>query len=174
MSKNARGIKYGILAGVVLMGYFLLFYFYDKNTMMSAGVSWSSLIIIIVCTIMAVHEERNSQAGVITFKEALKIGFLVIVLANLLYYAFFFILIKTDPELITILKENGIAFYKSLLPEKEWEAMEKSYENFIFGFPDVLQYFAKSTIGGFFIALSVAAIFKRSVIRNKISDSGKA
>ena len=165
MAENKIGIKYGIFAGVGLMLYFLLFYMIDKNRMMETSISWSSLVIVILCTFLAVNQRRNTNGGVIEFKEALKTGFLVIVLSNLLYYIFFFILLKTDPELVTIIKQNGIAFYKSILPENEWPAMEKSYENFSFGFSDVLQYFAKSTIGGFFIALLVAVLLKRSTTR---------
>ncbi|MFT5384737.1 MAG: hypothetical protein ACI8VT_002723 [Saprospiraceae bacterium] len=165
MSKNTIGIKYGILAGVGLMLYFLLFYYMDKNRMMDAWVSWSSLFLVLICTFLAVSQQRETNGGIIEFKEALKTGFTVIVLSNLLYYAFFFVLLKSDLELVTILKQNGIDFYKSILPEEEWPAMEKSYENFSFGFSDVLQYFAKSTIGGFFIALLVAGLLKRSTVR---------
>lgn len=165
MSKNRIGITYGILAGVGLVLYFLLFYYLDKNRMMDAWVSWTSLFIVLACTFLAVSQQRKANNSIIEFKEALKTGFIVIVLSNLLYYTFFFLLLKTDPELVTILKQNGMDFYKSILPKEEWAAMEKTYENFSFGLSDVLQYFAKSTIGGFFIALLVAALLKRSTVR---------
>jgi hypothetical protein len=165
MSKNTIGIKYGILAGVGLMLYFLLFYYMDKNRMMEAWVSWSSLFLVLICTFLAVSQQRETNSGIIEFKEALKTGFTVIVLSNLLYYAFFFVLLKSDPELVSILKQNILDAYKSILSEEEWTAMEKSYENFSFRFSEALLYFAKSTIGEFFIALLVAALLKRSTVR---------
>ncbi len=165
MAKNTIGTKYGIIAGVGVILYFLLFYFIDKYMMLGLMVSWTSLLIIIAATYMAAYQHRAANGGVIEFKEALKTGFVVIVLSNLIYYIFFFILIKTDPELVTISKEKSIELYKMIFPKEEWNSVEKSFENFRIGLPEILKYFSKSTIGGFFIALLSAALLKRSATR---------
>lgn len=132
---------------------------------MSLGVSWTSLLILILAVLLAVNHQRKNQDGILAFKDGLKTGFVVVVLANLLFYLFFYIIIKSDPELVTILKQQGIEFYKKVLPEDQWKDIEKSYEDFNFLLSDALKYFAKSLIGGFFIALFAAMIYKRESTR---------
>lgn len=165
MTKNNLGKKYGIIAGLGFIAYFLLFYFIDKTMMMGLTVSWSSLIIMIFCIILAIQQERSLNGGLIAFKPALRSGFLVVVISNLMYYAFFYLMTNSDPELVTILKDSGIEFYKKMLPEDQWSDIEKSYENFSLGISDIIKYFAKSVIGGFFIALLAGLVMKRESSR---------
>ena len=162
MKKNTLGKKYGIIAGVGMIAYFLLFYLFDKEMMMGLTVSWTSLIILIVCLFIAIQQHRESQGGALDFKEGLRIGFLVVVLGNVLFYAFFFVLLNIDPELVTILKQKSIEFFREYAtdPEQE-EALVKSYENYSFGISELLSALGRSIIGGFFLALLGALIFKR-------------
>lgn len=165
MSRNIKGLIYGILAGVGLVLYFLLFYFLDKNMMMSLWVSWSSILILIVCAFITVYQQREANEGIITFKDGLKTGFLVTVIANLIFYAFFFIIVKSDADLVTILEQQSIDFYKKYGTKEQLEKIDQEMKDFKFGFSDLLLSLAKSTIGGFFIALLPAFIFKKLEIR---------
>ncbi len=166
MSENNIGIKYGIFAGVGLVLYFLLFYYIDKNVMMGMSVNYSSILIILAAAFFAVYLHRQSNGGTIEFKEALKTGFIVVVISNLIYWVFFYVLVKTDPELVTIFKQQGIDFYKSMMPEDQWGNVEASFgADFKLRLNDILYYMAKSVIGGFFIALFAALTFKKTIVR---------
>lgn len=161
MKDNTFGKKYGLIAGVGMIAYFLLFYMFDKALMVSIGVSWSSLVILLICLFLAVRKHRDARGGVLEFKEGLRIGFLVVVLGNLLFYLFFYFLLKMDPELVTILKEQSIEFSAWFLEEEHHEALKESYADFNFGFSEFLFALGRSIIGGFFLALLAALTLKR-------------
>jgi hypothetical protein len=162
MKDNTFGKKYGLIAGVGMIAYFLLFYVINKALMMSLWVSWSALLILIICLFLAIKKQREANKGVIEFKDGLRIGFLVVVLGNALFYLFFFLLLKFDTELVTILKEQSIAFFKDYAEtDQQQEELIKSYENYQFGFSELLSALGRSIIGGFFLALLGAFVLKR-------------
>ena len=73
---------------------------------------------------------------------------------------------KSDADLVTILKQQGIDFYEKFANEDQLKNLDESFKDFSFGFRDLIFSFAKSTIGGFFIALLPALIFKKSESRS--------
>ena len=80
-------IKNGILAGVAAIGYVSLFYYIKKDLIFSATYTFSSLVIYLIFMFQAVK-----TLGKEDFRTVLRTAFGVFILANVVYYAFDYVL----------------------------------------------------------------------------------
>lgn len=154
-------LKNGLMAGGSLVLYFLLFYFLDKASMLKIWVAAFSILIYVVFMASAVAEQREKQEDIISFKEAISVAFLTFIIANVVYYIFYFIIIKTDPELLTLLKQKYIDIYKKILADRNPADIEKNFQDFKFNFSTIALWFARDAIGGFILSAISAAIMRR-------------
>ncbi len=165
-------LRYGLIAGVGTVAYFLLFYFINPRLMFSPWVSWSSLLLFMAgmwygCK--AFYEEQKERSS---FRLYIREAFAVYVVANLVYYVFYYLLIDVfDPSLVSIQAEMGMESLernKERLDPKQYEQIKETLENkdLCLKLNDVFLAFGNSAIGGFIIALSVAGIFNKSVEGN--------
>ena len=76
-------LKYGIIAGVALVGYFLLFYYLSKEMMLGQVGQLGSYLIYIAFMFIA-----TKQAGDLDFKGLLRTAFAVFLIMNAFYYIF--------------------------------------------------------------------------------------
>ena len=84
-------LKYGQMAGGSVVLYFLLFYFLDKESMLKIWVAASSMFIYVFFMAKAVNDQRKLQEGIISFREAISVAFLTFIIANAIYYIFYFL-----------------------------------------------------------------------------------
>lgn len=161
MNLNSIGIKYGTIAGIGVLLYFLLFYFIDKQMMLGTPVVWSSLLIYVVCMVWAVQKERSNKGNRINFRSALRTAFFVAVIANIIYVIAYYILMQVDSEALAILKEMTVENHKRWLPESEPAEIDALYSNFKVDISATLLSFARSTIGSFFLALPIAFLLRK-------------
>lgn len=131
---KSRTRTYGIIAGGGTILYLLLFYFFDKANIHNGAIVWSTVIIYVACMYKAVVEEKNALGGTIEFKEAVSPAFTVYLIANIMYYAFIYLMFKYfDPELVTIATDlSGDEQFKISL--RVWDYVSMCLRGCIFGF----------------------------------------
>lgn len=159
-------VKYGLIAGVGVIAYFLLFYFIDTKVMFSPYVNWGSVLIYLVFMFVACIQERKMRDEIYPFNQALRTAFGVFVITNLIYYIFNYILFNLDPTLLITQKEVVIENMQwvgrltnaEVAPE-EIQKLRSEYRPVTFA--NSLFAFTYSLIGGFGLSLLVAALARR-------------
>ena len=149
----------GIIAGIAVVGYVLLFYYMDRTLALGAPVRFSSLL---VCAFFMYLAIKNAEST--DFKVLLRGAFAVFLIANALYYVFDFILFNyIDPSLIDIEKDMAIELYRSDTPINELYDMEQGIRNAVaHNFSSNALQFARWSIIGFGVALIVSYLVKRN------------
>jgi Protein of unknown function (DUF4199) len=150
---------YGTMAGITLIGYFLLFYYSDKNTMLGQSVQLSSYLIYALFMFLAVK-----SVGHLDFKTVLRTAFGVFVVTNLCYYVFDFVLFNTmDKSLADLQKTMMIDYYTANIKTvQETKEMRDNITNGNFHNVSSLAFgFAKGTIGGFLLAVIISFLVKK-------------
>ena len=118
-------ILYGIIAGIAVIGYVLLFYFMDNTWALGASVRFSSLLIYALFMYLGIKDTNTTD-----FKVLLRGAFAIFLIANALYYVFDFVLFNyIDPSLIDIEKEMAIELYRPNTPINELYDMEQGIRN---------------------------------------------
>ncbi len=159
-------VRYGLLAGAVTVVYFLIFYFIDRRTMVSAGVHWGSLGIFIVLMWRAVQQQK-AVAEHFPFREALRTGFIVYIFGAVSYYLFYYFLYGLiDPELVAIQREMMLETTRTMgawmgAGDIEAELRKLSEADLTVRPGGLLLSLGRSLIGGFLISLIIAAITRR-------------
>ncbi len=129
---------------------------------------WLSLLVVVVCMILATRTERNQTRDSYPFKKALQAAFKVFLITtisfHIFYYLFFAIL---DPELINLQMQENLKWTKwlgeSTFGLDPQDPAYKEFENMDHKLTPGNTFFSlcRSIIGGFLIALAVGAMFKR-------------
>lgn len=147
--KHRQAIINGSLAGVLTVGYFLLFYFLDRAYLLNAWVWWGSLIIYLAFMFRVVQ-----QLDTTAFRQSLQAAFLVFVVANAIFYLFYYLLFSVfDPGLVDLQRE--------LLQDNPlWQGGNTEVDLSV-TLGRVIFSFAYSLIGGFILALLVSAVARK-------------
>ncbi len=149
-------LKYGLIAGGIVVLYFLLFYFLDKESMLKMWVAYSSILIYVLFMAKTVKDQRELMEDIISFRDAISVAFLNFIIANVVYYIFYFFIIKSDLALVEMLKQSTIEFYQKM--GQDTAEIEKNFE---VGFSTILLSFARGAIGGFILSLIIAGTMRR-------------
>ncbi|MEM6380157.1 MAG: DUF4199 domain-containing protein, partial [Bacteroidota bacterium] len=146
-------ITYGIIAGVATVGYYLLFYFIDRASFFNLYIWWGGILPVLLFMWFGIAAQRKANGGELTFSTALTTSFLIFMISGLLFYIFYFILIKTDPELLKIQQETALANLERISDgnDKDLRPYQEFYEEQDLSIkirPLVFRY-VQSLIGGF-------------------------
>ena len=147
------------MAGITLIGYFLLFYYTDKNTMLGQSVQLSSYLVYALFMFLAAK-----SVGQEDFKTVLRTAFGVFVVTNLFYYIFDFVLFNTmDKSLADMQKTMMIDYYTANIKTvQETKEMRDNILNGNFHTISSLAFgFAKGAIGGFLLAVIISFLVKK-------------
>lgn len=149
----------GIIAGIAVVGYVLLFYYMDKKLALSASVRFSSLLVCALFMYLTIKDVREPD-----FKVLLRGAFAVFLIANALYYVFDYVLFNViDKSLMDMEKEMAIEMYRPSTPINELYDMEQGIRNAqAHNFSSNAMQFARWTILGFGVALLVSYLVKRN------------
>lgn len=157
------GIQYGILTGLAIVGYLLIFYFVEKSSFRGLTATWSSLVIYLIGMFWAIKEAKKI-APENSSLYYIQVGMIVWLIANAFYYLFFYGMMMYDTELLQlhqqITHDDMLEFYKNnaeYLSEVKKNKLE-DYTPTIRG--SIFQY-VKGIIGGFVFSLLIAAVVKR-------------
>jgi Protein of unknown function (DUF4199) len=153
-------IKYGIMAGLAVVGYFLLFYAINKATMLGATVQLSSYLVYFGVMFLAAKKYSNSD-----FKDVLKVAFGVFVIANLFYYVFDFYLFNyKDKTLIDLQKDLMLDYFEGAAKSVEEATLrtQSIQSGDYHSFYSLIFAYAKGAIGGFGLSILVAYLVKKT------------
>lgn len=158
-------IIYGIIAGVVTVGYYLLFYFLNRASFFDLYIWWGGILPIILFMFLGGIAHRKANGGDLHFRAALTTTFLVFMLGSLLFYIFYYILLKyIDPDLLRVQQETALANLERFSngKDKDLRPYQEFYEEEDLSItirPLVFRY-VQSLIGGFILSLLAAFTLK--------------
>ncbi|HMO40568.1 MAG TPA: DUF4199 domain-containing protein [Saprospiraceae bacterium] len=163
--QNNIAAKYGIMAGVGVVAYFLLFYMANVRLFFSPFVAWGVLVVYIAAMAKAAADQRKLQ-GDFPFKDALRTAFLTFAIASLTYHVFVYLLYNVfDPELVEVQKE--ILFEQMTAMAKRFELTDLKEQIKDFASQDFRvtlrnssMALGQSLIGGFILSLGIAALMR--------------
>jgi Protein of unknown function (DUF4199) len=160
-------LKYGTMAGITLIGYFLLFYCYDKSAVLGKTVQLSSYLIYAFFMFLAAKSVVN-----LDFKPVLRTAFGVFIVTNLFYYTYDYVLFNVvDKSLAEVQKTMMLDYFTANTKTiQETKDMTDSINNGNFHDFNGLSFaFAKGAIGGFILAVIVSYLVKKS---NEMAEKG--
>jgi hypothetical protein len=147
--KNKEGLINGLAAGGLTVGFFLLFYFTDRALILNPWVWWGSLVIYLVFMFRTVRRTTASS-----FRESLSSAFLTFVVANALFYLFYYLLFSVfDPGLVDLQREI-------LADHPMWQD-NNSRADLSVTIGRTLFSFVYSLLGGFLLALGVGYVARK-------------
>lgn len=164
--KLELNVKYGILAGGATIAYLLLFYLVNPKLMLNPTVLWSSLLIYLFFMFRACWEEQRKMENY-SFRQALKSAFVVFVLANAMYYTYYFIMFNwLDPGLIEIQRElmgENLERFSGVLGEGNKTEMQRNIleDPLTVTVERTFLSFGLGLIGGFALSIGIAGIVRR-------------
>ncbi|MEQ8706486.1 MAG: DUF4199 domain-containing protein [Phaeodactylibacter sp.] len=167
MLKQNRGVKYGIIAGGITVGIYLLFYLINKELVFNSFLNWATVGLYLAIAWKSIDDERQALGGKLEFQQALKVGFTVFVVANLVYYLYYYLLHGVfDPGLEEVQRavmSETLEARKGMLSEEQYDAFKESLEGdgLKVGLQNTLLTYARSLIGYFLISLGLAALASR-------------
>ena len=153
-------LKYGIVAGITVVGYFLLFYFYDKKTMLGQGVQLSSYLIYAFFMYLAARKVETES-----FKTVLRSAFIVFLITSLFYFDLDYILFNfVDKSLAVMQKEIMIDYFSAGAKTiEDANGMRESILNEdLHSFSSLIRTFAQRAIGGFILSVIITFLIKKN------------
>lgn len=160
---TSKTIYAGIGAGLATILLFYGLYRYDSEVMLSMTTYWSSMVFYVIGIAAAMLRIKSIQAGVLPFRQALQVGFFTFLIANAIFFLFYFWLFTKDQSLIAIQYEQMNDFAKTL-PKDSWgreQMAQTKLEDLKITFGDTVFRYARGAIGGFFISAALAALIKQ-------------
>lgn len=141
----------GLYTGLGIIAYLLVFYLIDHALLVNPFVYWGTLLVAVIGMASAVRRRRSEQGEKIEKKEALKIAFLVYVIAMAFFYAFYFLMLRyIDPSLTELQKAA-----------MEAAGQDISQIDFTMTIGKAISGYIISLIGGFLVSYLLATVMKR-------------
>lgn len=146
MKKN---IINGLLAGIVTIVCFQIAYMVDPHWMVNTQMKIASTLIF-----LPFMSRAAAQPASIDVKKGIQAAFLVFIIANAMYYLYYFLQINVfDDNLLVLLKEEMVRYYD--------EVTMKALEGFEVTAQRVGGLFLRSLIPGFILSSIIAVILNR-------------
>lgn len=166
-------IRNGLLGSAVVVAYYLLLYFIQKDYFLNPGLIWSGMLIYIMFMYRASKEDCSANGTARDFREIVRAPFTVFLLLNLAYWLLYYALHLFDPALIQMeiglemteinrqLNEGlGDPEQANVLRER-LQALEKmSREDQVQPLTPIISRMFMGALGGFAIAAAIAAIMR--------------
>ena len=158
------GLKYGVLLGAALIGFFLLIYILDLAG--NQTIQYASYIFIIGAVVLALREYKEGNDGFMSFGKGLGGGMLTIAVGSVISSLFSYVFLKfLDPSymqrIVDITRER-MEENPNLTEEQVEQAMESTMP---FLTPEAITVFGivGTLVVGLIICLIISAIMKKDV-----------
>jgi len=163
--ENIHAKKFGIFAGLGTVVFLFLFYWIEKELMLSPSVIWSTIVLYLIGMYMAAAEVRRDNGGYIDFRSALKAAFIVWIVANAIYHAYNYLLFNfLDKDMLNVQKSymhKQMEEMDGLISEDYLEVLNNNIEVLSYDLTQVIFAYVSSLIAGFLIAAFIARIVRR-------------
>lgn len=107
------GVRYGLLGGLVVVGYFLLLYVVNKTMFLDSGLQWGSLGIYGLFMYQAARQDCAQNGRNREFRTLVRVPFMAFLLINLCYWLFYYSLHLADPTLLQMETAAQLAYLKA-------------------------------------------------------------
>ena len=157
-------LKYALIASVATMIWSLILFLTDVwRTDYGAYLNYVSYILILIFMVIAINEEKQNYGGYISYGQAFKIGFLMMVVLSVIVCVYTYMYFtQINPEIIQFSRDKAIADMeeKGMTQEQIDQAMSIAGR---FMSPGVMTFFALfgNVFFGCIFALIIAAILKK-------------
>ena len=161
--KASRSIIGGVAAGALTILLFYGLYRWDKEVMLSLSVYWGSLLIYVIAILLVLLRIKSIEGGILPFRQAVQHGFITFLIANAIFFVFYYLLFTSDTSLIEI-QYQQLKDYVDTLPKGDWgrEQMEQTkLEDLKVTFTDTCLRYARGAIGGFFLSAALALLTRQ-------------
>lgn len=161
MKNNA--LKAGLITGLITILLFFITYQISPKGMLSPFLYWGSLLISFFGMLGAALLEKRRGNGVLPFRKGLTITFLTFLLANFLFFIFYYWMFTSyAPELPALQKEISAEFYEHSYSGAELRKKLRLLEESDFGvtLQTIFSGYAYGAIGGFFLSLLLALLVR--------------
>lgn len=155
---SAGGIA-GLLTILLLFGLYLV----EPRTMLNPFPFWGSLLFYILAMLGAALLEKRKNEGVLSLKLAVRSAFSTFLIANLIFFAFYyFMFARFDPQLTEIQRELTKEFYEGYYSGSELRKNLKLLEesDFTVTLSTVISGYVKGAIGGFLLSVLIAFLVR--------------
>lgn len=161
MYKNS--LLFGAVAGALTIGTYLAAYYSSKPFVFAPWLIYGTYLYYVAAMYFSASRTRDLTEGPFTWREALRPAFLTFVVANTIYYIFYYFLHQSDPSLAVIQKDiMREALPKLTTPEQLRESMEKLEQSDFRLTPGAAFLgWAQGAIFGFMLAAAIAFGTKR-------------
>ncbi len=150
-------IRYGLFAGGATVLYFVFFYFLNKNLLVQPAVVWATMIFYVVAMLAAARSVASSD-----FRVTLKAAFVTFLVANVVYYNFYYVLFAVaDPSLLVLQKNQAVEQAQQLSQQANTPQLQQQWQAAIndleqngnkLSYFQILQSMAQGAIGGFLLS----------------------
>ncbi len=157
------GVKYGLLAGAARVVLFVALFFISKEWMLSYSAYYLSVFLVLVAMYLATRKEGETADSYPT-QAALRTAFLAFVVANGVFYSFYYIIHQLDPSLAEIQKQMARDFYPMITPKDQLDTVLKELDktDFTLTLSQTLFRYARSLIAGFILASGIGYVTRRN------------
>jgi len=163
--KDNHALKFGAIAGIATVIFLFLFYWIERELMLSPGIIWSTTFLYFIGMYMAPLELRKENEGYLDFKTALRAAFIVWVVANAIYHAFQYVLYNfLDPEMLSVQKnymQKNIGQLENMVSEDYLETFSNNLELLNYDLGTVIFTYFSSLVAGFFFSAVIARMVRR-------------
>lgn len=154
----------GIVVGLLTILIFFIVHQIEPKWMLNPLLYWGSLLLYLLGMLGATLLEKRQNQGVLSFRAALRSGFLTFLVANVIFFAFYYYMFAVyNTDLPNLQKEIYQSYYEQRFSanelRKHLQQLEES--DFSVTLQSLPVGFAYGAIGGFFMALIIALLVKQ-------------
>ncbi len=166
--KEKNAIVFGILAGLLVIGYHIGMYALNKEFVIHPAFFYGVYFWYFICMIPAGLRTRSSRGGLLDYKSALRTCFITFLIAAVFYYAIYYTLFNYDPELVVLQKKQFIEgiewqYEQGYMKDEQYADTKKSYEtaDFSVNVKSIFLGIPFHIIGGFLVSCLASLLVKR-------------
>lgn len=158
-----KSILYGSVAGAVTVLFFVVIYLIDKKLLLNPWVAYSPMLIYVAAMYLASSKGRETTDGPFPWREALRIAFIVFLVASAFFYVFYYVIHQVDPSLAILQKDYARENLPRIVkPDKLQEAYRTLEEqDFRMTLGRTILGWAQGAILGFGLAALIALLTRR-------------
>jgi peptidoglycan/LPS O-acetylase OafA/YrhL len=161
-------LQYGMIAALAYLLVFVVMYLVGTSAFTNYGLSFLTMLIPVVFAVLACRKQKTFNGGYLSFKEALRLSFGILVLASLVTTLFSYVLFNfidkpfaESLKQVTVEKTQEFMSKMGTPQDATDKAVRDIMEKDFFSLGTLIQNFMTVCILNFIIALIIAAIVKK-------------